>query len=142
MDERLAGNSQRREISFAAQRGQNRNGRDCENENSPHERRLSQSVRAKEITKCGGRLLFGDRLDRLDGDGEAGFLTVGRGAGDRTNFNGFVVSGVDTGEELDGFFGFAGDDGGAEFFFGAAQLGFDAAVLEVFALAVTHPAFG
>ena len=89
------------------------------------------------------RLLFlGDRLNGFDGDGQTGFLAVGGGAGDGPNFHSFVVSRVDAGEELDGILGFASDDGGAEFFFGAAQLGFDAAVLEVFALAVTHPAFG
>jgi len=99
-------------------------------------------VRAKEITKYEPRLLFGDWLDRLDGNGEAGFFAVGGGAGDGTDLDGFVVGGVDAGEELDGLVGFAGDNGGAEFFFRAAQFGFDAAVLEVFALAVTHPAFG
>ena len=49
---------------------------------------------------------------------------------------------MDAGQELGGLVFFAGGHGGAKLFFQAAQFGFDAAVLEVFALAVAHPAFG
>src|ERR1035437_2806990 len=78
----------------------------------------------------------------LEREREARFLAVGRGAGDNAGFDGLVISRMDAGQELGGFIFFAGGDGGAEIFFQAAQLGFDAAVLEVLAGSVEHPAFG
>jgi hypothetical protein len=77
-----------------------------------------------------------------DRQGEAGFFAVRGRAFDDADFDGFVESGMDAGQQLDGFFFFTGGDSGAEFFFHAAQFGNDAAVVQLFAGAVTHPAFG
>ena len=85
--------------------------------------------------------LLGRDLD-LERHGETGFLAVGRGALDGANLDGLVERGVDAGEELGGFVLLTSDDGGAELFFQTAQLGLDAVVLEVFALAVAHTAPG
>src|ERR1035437_7470041 len=78
----------------------------------------------------------------LERERDARFLAVGRGAGDDAALDGFVVGRMNAGQELGGLVFFAGGDGGAEIFLQAAQFGFDAAVLEVLAGAVAHPAFG
>ena len=94
-----------------------------------------------------GKLLL--RSSSLGGDGlgdqrerEAGFLPVRRRALDDAGLHGLVVGGVDAGEQLDGFVFFASGDNGAEFFFHAAEIGGDAAVVQVFARVAAHAAFG
>jgi len=88
------------------------------------------------------RLLLGGRGLGGEGNREARFLTVGRGALDDAGLDGLVVGGVDAGEQLDGFILFAIGYDGAEFPFQAAQIGGDAAVVQVFAGAIAHAAFG
>ncbi len=87
------------------------------------------------------KLFLGGFFGR-DGQGEPGFFAVRGRAFDDADFDGFVESGMNTGQKLDGFLFFAGGDGGAEFSFDAAQFGNDAAVVQLLAGAVAHPAFG
>ncbi len=70
------------------------------------------------------------------------FLRLAVGRVMAPDFHGLVKRGMDPGEQFGGVLFFAGDHGGAKGFFRAAQAGDDGAVLELFALAVAHPALG
>jgi hypothetical protein len=59
-----------------------------------------------------------------------------------TGFDGLVVGGMDAGQRLGCLVLFAGGEQRAVIFFRAAQAGFDAAVVLVFALIAAHAAFG
>ncbi len=89
---------------------------------------------------------FGALLGRDRGfgnrEGKTRFFAVGRRALDHAKLDGFVESGMQAGEKLQGFILLAGRDGGAEIALYFAQIGNDTAVVLLFAGAVAHPAFG
>ena len=99
--------------------------------------------------KCSGFLFEIQKLLLRSGDGlgdqrerEAGFLPVRGRALDDAGLHSLVVGGVDAGEQLGGFVFFTGSHDGAEFFFHAAEVGGDAAVVRLLAGGAAHAAFG
>ena len=89
---------------------------------------------------------FGALLGRDRGfgnrEGETRFFAVGRRALDHAKFDGFIESGMQAGEKLQGFIFFAGRDRGPEIALHLAQFGNNTAVVLLFTGAVAHPAFG
>ena len=100
---------------------------------------MSSRVAGHWLGKNGFARLFRTRLER---EGKAGFLAVGGGAGDGADLDGLVIRRVNARQELGGFVLFPGGDGAAELLLQTAQLGLDAGIVEIFALAIAHPARG
>ena len=78
----------------------------------------------------------------VKGDGHPGFFPTGGRAMDHAGFDGLVEGRIDPRKQLGGIGFLSRRQKPAIIFFEAAQTRFDAQIVQMFALAVTHPAFG